>query len=74
MDIEDVMRLVQAECDKAGSASAWARKLGVTRAYMSDILSRRRDPGPKVLDALGLEKVTRVSYEWKSRRGKRGVM
>lgn len=37
----------QAECAKA---------LGISGAYLSDILQLRRDPGPAVLKALGFER------------------
>jgi len=37
----------QAECAKA---------LGISAAYLSDIMQSRRDPGPTVLKALGFER------------------
>jgi transcriptional regulator with XRE-family HTH domain len=40
--------------------AALAEELGITPAYLSDILNLRREPGPVVLRALGLEKV--VTY------------
>lgn len=32
-----------------------AEKMEITPQYLSDVLSGRRDPGPKILDFLGLE-------------------
>lgn len=42
---------------KMGSQQAAAEHLGVSGAYLSDILHRKRDPGPKVLEVLGLREV-----------------
>lgn len=38
-----------------------AKAMGVTAAYMSDLINGRRDPGPKILRQLHFRKV--VSYE-----------
>lgn len=46
---------------KAGSQSAAAKRLGVSGAYLSDVKNGRREPGEKLLTALGLKRV--VSYE-----------
>ena len=46
---------------KGRTQSALAKELGVSPAYLSDILRGKRDPGPQVLGALGLERV--VTYE-----------
>lgn len=40
------------------SQTAWAKKHGVSAAYVSDVLAGRREPGKLILDALGLERVT----------------
>ena len=50
-----------------GSQRALARELGVSEAYLSDIINGRRDPGRKILKALGLERV--VDYRPARRRG-----
>jgi len=42
------------------SQAACAKALGISGAYLSDILQLRRDPGPSVLKALGFER--RVVY------------
>lgn len=41
-----------------GNQLSWCKQNGISPAYLSDVLSGRRDPGPKILDALGLEPVT----------------
>ena len=35
----------------------FAHILGVSHSYLHDVLQQRRIPGPKILDALGLELV-----------------
>jgi len=54
----DPIEILRERCAKA-SQVAVARELGVSPAYISDILQLRREPGPKVLDALGLEREVR---------------
>ena len=46
---------------QAGSQDAAAKRLGVSGAYLCDVMKRRREPGPKLLDALGYRRV--VVYE-----------
>lgn len=46
---------------KGRTQKALADELGVSPAYLSDILRGKRDPGPQVLGALGLERV--VAYQ-----------
>ena len=45
----------------AGSQKQWADDHGISYAYVSDVLQGKREPGDKVLDALGLVKV--VTYQ-----------
>ena len=45
------------------SLREYAKALGVTVAYLSDIYRGRRDPGPAVLKCLGLKKRTVTTYE-----------
>lgn len=41
-----------------GNQAKFARDNDMSSAYVSDVLNKRRDPGKKILDAVGLEKVT----------------
>jgi len=41
----------------AGSMSAYAREIGVTRQYIHAVLSGKQPAGPKILDALSLRVV-----------------
>lgn len=43
------------ETDKAGGVRAWARKQGLSAAYVSDVRLGRRSLGPSILGALGVE-------------------
>ena len=38
--------------------AAWAKAQGISPAYVSDVLNGRREPGPKILEAVGFHKVT----------------
>lgn len=61
MTAAEVRDLLREACIDAGSQRAWATEHGVSPVYVSDVLSGRREPGEKILDALGLRKI--VSYE-----------
>lgn len=52
-------RLAEA-CREAGSQRQWAARAGVSQAYLSSVLSGRREPGESILAALGLVRV--VAY------------
>jgi transcriptional regulator with XRE-family HTH domain len=47
--------------EAAGSQKAAAKRLGVSEQYLCDVLKGRREPGKKLLDALGYRRV--VVYE-----------
>ena len=68
MNKEQVVDLLRAAVEKAGPGgqSAWAREHGVATAYVSDVLKGRRDPGAKLLDALGIERI--VTYRRRAGR------
>lgn len=44
------------ECEAAGNQAAWAKAIGVSPAYVCDVLQRRRRPGHKILAPMGLER------------------
>ncbi|MDP4021174.1 hypothetical protein Q8W71_00935 [Methylobacterium sp. NEAU 140] len=52
---EQVLDLLRARVEAAGSASAAARSLGVSPSYLIDVRERRRPPGARLLAGLGLE-------------------
>lgn len=55
----NLLDLLRDACETAGSQRAWADGHGLSTAYVCDVLGGRRQPGKKVLDALGCERVTR---------------
>lgn len=57
MTKDDVLERLRAAIEKRGSAQAWAYDIPCSPSYVSDILAGRREPGPLVLQALGLEAV-----------------
>jgi transcriptional regulator with XRE-family HTH domain len=65
MNKTDMAEHIRQAVLKAGSQSAFARQCNVTRSYIHDLIQGRRDPGPKILDILGIEKVVTVSYRLK---------
>lgn len=50
----DEVRKLLAEAS-AESQRFFAHQHGFGAQYLNDVLKRRREPGPKILDALGLE-------------------
>jgi hypothetical protein len=58
LSINDVLERLQRSCDRLDSQKAWAEKHNVSTAYVCDVLQHRRDPGPSILEALGLVAVT----------------
>jgi len=56
MTTDDVRKMMLDACDAAGSAAAWAAKHGISRAYVTDVRLGRREPGAKILAALGVVK------------------
>lgn len=53
------------------SLRSYALELGISAAYLSDVLNDKREPGPKILDALGLERETRVTHTYRLAQKKR---
>lgn len=54
----DVVRALRTAIHLVGGSQArWAAQHQLSRAYVNDVLIGKRDPGPAVLDALGLEKI-----------------
>lgn len=57
LSLSDVFAQLRTACRQAGSQEAFAAHAGISRGHLSDVLNARRDPGPKLLAALGLRKV-----------------
>jgi transcriptional regulator with XRE-family HTH domain len=50
------------------SLRAFAREIGVSPMYLSDLYHGRREPGPTILSYLQLEKVVTRSIEYRRNR------
>ncbi len=57
MTASEVRDLLRKACDRAGGIRAWARERELSAAYVSDVLLGRREPGPSICEAFGLEAV-----------------
>lgn len=51
----------KAQIEILGSQKAFAARYGISEQYLTDILKRRREPGEKILKALGFRRI--VTYE-----------
>ncbi|MDE4912236.1 hypothetical protein PQI07_16265 [Methylobacterium sp. 092160098-2] len=51
---ETVLDELRAAIARQGSAAGWARRHGVGPGYLADVLSGRRPPGTRILQALGI--------------------
>jgi transcriptional regulator with XRE-family HTH domain len=57
MTLDQFRDYLRAEVQRQGSQRLLAQRCGVTESFLSDVLRGRRDPGPKLLAALGLRQV-----------------
>lgn len=48
-------------CQEAGGQTAWAKVNGFGQSYVSEVVTGRSEPSPRLLAVLGLRRV--VSYE-----------
>lgn len=64
----DVIDRLREAIRVAGSQRAFGRQHGISTQYINDVLRERREPGQKILDAIGVEKVVR--YQPKEYREK----
>jgi hypothetical protein len=59
---EEVVTLLQRMADRAGSKRALAKEMGVTAAYIGEVLHGKRAPGPAILNVLGLRRQVKITY------------
>ncbi len=57
MNIDEFIKHLQSKIAEHGTQREYAAALGVSAAYLSDVLNKRRDPGRRFLDAVGFERV-----------------
>lgn len=63
MTRDELTLRIHAAAKVAGSQRALAKQWDVSPSYVTDLLRGLRDPGPKILEALGIERV--ITYEEK---------
>lgn len=61
LDSLDVFKRLRAACQAAGGQAAWAARHGISAPYVSEVLNSTREPGPLILNALGLKKVVKFA-------------
>jgi DNA-binding transcriptional regulator YdaS (Cro superfamily) len=61
LDSMDVFARLRAACERAGGQGAWAERHGMSAAYVSEVLNAKREPGPGILRALGLQRVVKFA-------------
>lgn len=64
MNKAEFMQYLQQLVTEAGSQKDLANRLKISTPYLNDVLQGRRDPGKKILAALGFEQV--VIYQPKN--------
>jgi len=57
-DMDELSFLVWLKDKAKPTQAAWAKTINASPAYVSDVLNGRREPGPKILEAVGFHKVT----------------
>jgi len=62
-EVVEVLRI----CMNKKSQRQWAEDHGIAKSYVWDVLAGKSPPGPKILDALGIEKLE-TEYRWKGKR------
>jgi DNA-binding phage protein len=60
LDVNDVLRLLRREVERAGGQYAWSRHTGVNRAYLYRVMDDQSPPGGPILAALKLKKISLV--------------
>ena len=60
MNKQDVLERIRVVINEeyGGNQSAFASDKEISKAYINDVLRERRDPGQKILGAVGIEKAT----------------
>jgi DNA-binding transcriptional regulator YdaS (Cro superfamily) len=58
MTATDVRTALKAAVEDAGGQTAWAKLHGVSQPWVANFMSGEREPSPKLLRFLGLERVT----------------
>jgi hypothetical protein len=65
MTEDQVIALLRAECDRAGSIRAWGRRHGASAMYVSKVLRGQQAPGPSICRPLGLIREIKQTVTYK---------
>lgn len=57
MTTDELLAHLRRLVDEAGTQKDLAQQLGVSTAYLNDVLLKRKEPGKKLLAAIGFERV-----------------
>ena len=68
LGLEEVVRILREEVERAGSQAEWARRTGVSRPNLNSTITGKRPPTRDVLRALNLKKVFAYRKDSKGRR------
>ena len=60
MDAQEIYHRLMRDARKLGSQRALAARIGISPAYLSDVIRGRRNAGPAITKYLGIER--RVTY------------
>lgn len=63
MTLDKFVEYLHRQAAKCGTKKEYAYQIGVTPQYLNDVLNGSREPGKKILDGAGFERV--VSYRRK---------
>lgn len=63
---EKLLQRIEKEVAALGSQKAFADKIGITPAYLSDVLSGKREPGEKLLSRMGIHRVAMFEFDKES--------
>jgi hypothetical protein len=70
MNDDQIVRLIRGKQGEQ-SLRAYASQIGVSAAYLSDVLNGHRGPGKKMLKFFGIEKTRRVTVTYAATRKKK---
>lgn len=57
MNTEEILSRLRAECELAGSQTAWARTNGFSPAYICETLAGKKQVSERLADALGIDRL-----------------
>ena len=69
MTATEVRKLLARKIAEAGSLRKWASANKISHAWVSQVISARVDPGPRIACALGLDRVENTSVHYRKRNG-----